>query len=401
MAVAPTALAQESPVLQIRAKEIVLGDESRVEDGILVIEGGRIARVGRGVEPDPSLPLIEHDGVLTAGMIACQTQSGAVGETDDTQRSFLPEARLVYAFDPESSDFEKALEAGITTMVLTPGGNNVVGGLTAVVKTHGGTVVSPQGHLALSFAGPALGQTTRQQFFFFDAELEPEVHTGQPLAANGGPENTEVARRGSRAPTSYVGALRMLRERFGDPDSVFGSAARGELPVFIEARDRHEVLRAASFAREKGLKGVLYGAPLAGDPGLLGPLKESGLGVVVGPYAVGQLTRSLASVRILQEAGISVGFALNGPSRAADELRFSAVMALGAGADAAAVWRALTVDAAALAGVDARVGSLERGKDADLVLWSGDPLDLGSRVEAVYVDGKLAYTAKKDSRGSL
>ena len=63
-------------------------------------------------------------------------------------------------------------------------------------------------------------------------------------------------------------------------------------------------------------------------------------------------------------------------------------------------WRGLTSDAARLAGVDERVGALEPGKDADFVLWSGDPLNLASRVEAVYVDGELAYSAKTEGGSS-
>ena len=94
-----------------------------------------------------------------------------------------------------------------------------------------------------------------------------------------------------------------------------------------------------------------------------------------------------AGLAALQEAGVTVGFALNGPTNGGDQLRLSAAMALAAGADSAGVWNALTLDAARLCGVEARVGSLERGKDGDFVLWSGDPLNLGSRVEAVYVDG--------------
>jgi imidazolonepropionase-like amidohydrolase len=59
------------------------------------------------------------------------------------------------------------------------------------------------------------------------------------------------------------------------------------------------------------------------------------------------------------------------------------------------VWRALTGDAARLAGVDARVGLIERGRDADLVAWSGDPLNLTSRVRAVYVAGKLVFRGEE------
>jgi len=395
----PALARQETPAFQIRTQELLTGDGTRIEDVLLVVEGVRITRMEQGREPDAALPLIEHDGVVTAGMVVCQSQSGAAGEANDGQRAFLPEARLIHAFDPDHSDFEQALAAGITTLVLTPTGDNVVGGLTAVVKTHGGTVLTDEGHLALSFTGASLGQSSRPAFFFLEAEGAQD----EPTAVDGGPENTESARRGSRSPTSYAGALRMLRERLGassDPDGPYARATRGDLRVFIEAHARHEVLRAVSFAKESGLSGVLFGAPLVGDPGLLGPLTESGLGVVVGPYSVGQLTPSLNAVKALQEAGVSVAFALGTSGRDPEELRLAAALALSAGAEPAGVWRGLTSDAARLAGVDARVGALERGKDADFVLWSGDPLNLASHVEAVYVEGKLAYSANTDGGGS-
>ena len=94
---------------------------------------------------------------------------------------------------------------------------------------------------------------------------------------------------------------------------------------------------------------------------------------------------------VLSHHSRPVAFALDAPAHPPSALRLSAAMAIDAGADRAAVWRALTSDAAKIAGVDERVGTLERGKDADFVLWSGDPLSLTSRVEAVYVDGERAW----------
>ena len=374
-----------STLLQVRAKEIVLADGERIEDGVLIVADGVVRRVGRGVEIDERYPVIEHDGVLTAGLIACQTHSGAAaGETTDATRSFLPAARLVHAFDPDHPDFEKALRAGITSVVLAPTGDNVVGGITAVVKTAGGTVVKPEAHLALSLAGAALGRQARQPIFPFGS--------ADTAAQEGGLENTERDGRGSRKPTSYAGALRELRQRFAESEGPFARARRGELLLLLEAWDRNEVARAAGFAREQGLAGAIYGAPLAGDPGLVELLAESRLGVVLGPYAPGQRRRSLEALGTLSEAGVPVAFALDAPAHSPTALRLSAAMAIGAGADRSAVWRALTSDAAKIAGVDGRVGTLERGKDADFVLWSGDPLNLTSRVEAVYVDGKRAWS---------
>lgn len=359
--------AQQRAGFQIRAKTILLDDGTRISDGVLLIEEGKIRKVGRGVEVDPALPLVDHDGVLTAGMVVCQSESGTRGGASDPTRSVMPAARVADALDPTHPDLEQALAAGITTMVLSPGRGNVVGGRTAVVKTTG-LVVEPQAHLALSFSRDALDGQRR------GPEVLETVSSGRP---------------GDRDPTSYPGALAELERLFASKEGVFGAAASGEVPVLIEAWQRHEVVRAADFARRHGLHGALRGATLASD--VVDTLRESGLGVVLGPYAPAESSRAVDAVRALAEAGVPIAFALDGPAHDPEAVRFSAAMAVADGADPVVVWRALTGDAARLAGAAGRLGLLERGRDADLVLWSGDPLNLTSTVRAVYVDGKLAH----------
>ena len=89
----------------------------------------------------------------------------------------------------------------------------------------------------------------------------------------------------------------------------------------------------------------------------------------------------------LAEAGVPLAFALDAPEHSPEALRMTAALCVRAGMDRGAALRALTSEAARIAGVGDRVGRLERGMDADLVLWSGHPLDLASVIEAVYVDG--------------
>ena len=353
---------------QIRAAEILLGDGTRIGDGVLLIEEGRIRKVGRGVEVDPALPLVEHDGVLTAGLVACQTQSGVRGGASDSTRSIMPDARVADSLDTTHGDLEKALEAGITAVVLSPGPSNVVGGYTAVVKTTGKRV-SDQAHLSLSFSRQAL-----------------TPGNGRPAEVESTSSGT---RRGLRFPTSYSGATAELNRLFGEGEGVYGAAKRGELPVLIEAWHRNEVARAAGFASRHGLTGAIRGATLATD--LVEPLRASGLGVVLGPFQTAQASHVVESVRALGDAGVPMAFALDGPAFDPQQMRLSAAMAVALGADPAVTMRALTSDAARIAGVAERLGSIERGRDADLVLWSGDPLNLTSRVEAVYVDGALVH----------
>ncbi len=386
LALASPASAQDQ-VLQIQAKEIHLADGSSIENGVLVVRRGKIARIGK-LELDESKPFLRHDGVLTAGFVACQSASGLGDEGHDDTRAVLAEARIAHAFSPKHSDFEEALEAGITSMVLAPSERNLAGGITATVKTAGGVVLAKEAHLALSFSAEAFSYVPPRFGFFFGAENEA-------AGRDGGPEDTTGSSRTPRPPTSYAGAVRTLNERLEDETGAFSKAKKGELPVLLTAWDRHEVARAARFAKANALRGAVRGAPLAGDPGLLPTLKDSGLAVVLGPFAPGQKAPALETVHTLQEAGVPVGFALDAPRSSPQNFRMTAALAMAAGAEAKNLLRSMTVVGAEIAGVSDRVGSLEPGKDADFVLWSGHPLDLSSRVEAVYVDGAQAWSRNR------
>ena len=109
-----------SEIYAIRASKMILADGGQVEDAVLLIEGTKIRAAGRGVEVPAGVPVLEHDGVLTAGMIACHTHSGARGEVGDSTRSVLAEASMAHSLDLDHSDFDRALAAGITTLVVTP-----------------------------------------------------------------------------------------------------------------------------------------------------------------------------------------------------------------------------------------------------------------------------------------
>jgi imidazolonepropionase-like amidohydrolase len=391
--------------LQIQAREVWTAAGERIPNGVVVIADGKVLAVGDERALDASRPLVRHDGVLTAGLIACRTWSGAGAGLQDDTRSVLPHARAADAIDLDSRDFERLLAAGITSVGIAPGPESLVGGLACVVKTTA-RMLEDEAALALSLSSSALGRSTSRGGFLFGS-AEDEESGGAPEAPGasqqqGGPETSARTTRGTREPTSFPGALALLTEllargsrspRENDP---FARVKAGELPVTIEAWERHEVLRAARFAAEHRLVGAIRGAPLAGDPDVIAALKASGLGVIVGPYTSGQTRRSLESVRHLAEAGVPVAFALDAPARPAEELRLSAVRALAAGASQDAVWKALTEDAARLAGVGGRVGQLAKGQEADLVLWSGNPLDLSSRVVAVYVDGVRAWPASTE-----
>jgi imidazolonepropionase-like amidohydrolase len=237
-------------------------------------------------------------------------------------------------------------------VVLAPTPQNLVGGRAEVVKTTGGKAVRGDAHLVLSLSSHALSP--------------------------------------NRFPTSTQGALIELERRFQDPEGPFADASEGNRPVLIDVGERSDVMHAAALAARFGLKGALIGAP----PHLedqAAVIKQSGLGVVVGPFEPGEDPRMLASAVELGERGVPLGFALDAPWHHPDSLRLGAAQCVRAGLSPRVARQALGAGGAALAGVADRVGKLAPGMDADLVLWSGDPLDLGSAVVAVFVDGALVH----------
>lgn len=336
-----------SQVLAIVADWLHLPDGATVKDGVLVVKEGVISAAGEVKVPDGAR-VVRHEGHVTAGLVAPYSAGYLRGnESNENTRPFLPDALVVYGFDPELPRLTDALEQGVTTVVLPPGVSQVVGGRTAVVKTYGGHVVSRGAHLALSMGSPA---------------------------ANVG-----------RAPTSYGGIVRALDGRFTDPKGAYAEVVSGNLGMLTYVSERHEVDRALRLFARHGIKGALVGPSLAGE--LADRIVESGCSVVLPTPDLVPNERERDAMAALFEAKIEYAFWLNDPT----QYRSSAITALRAGSTRNSALNSITSTAAKIARVGTSVGQLARGFDADFVLWSGDPLEFTTTVEAVYVRGELAF----------
>ena len=350
------ALAPDQPAFALRAARVHVGDGTVLENAIVLIEGGRITDVGKGIAVGKDVPLLDHDGDLSAGLVALRDYSGAGAEAADSTRAVMAEADLAYAFDPGHSDMARLVQAGVTTVVLSPrSGSNLVGGMPAVVKP-GARVLKAKGSLHVD------------------------------LSASGASSN--------RYPTSIAGQIEELEHQLAEAKGTMAEVAAGRMSVMLEAETRAEIQRALAFAGRHGLRGYLVGARRAGE--LAPTVKASGFGVALGPYGPGEDKKHIASAVALAEAGVPLGFALDGPQRAPLTLRLGAALCVRAGMDRDAAFLALTSGGAALAGVGDRVGAVRAGLDADLVLWSGDPIDPTSRVMAVYIDGEKVHEAPEE-----
>ncbi|MAF66915.1 MAG: hypothetical protein CMJ84_14825 [Planctomycetes bacterium] len=331
-----------------RADEVHLGDGRVLDGGVVFVQDGVIREVGVGLEPPTGAHVVEHDGALTPGLVALHGFEGGGEELLDSTRPFLPGADAATAFNPDHPDFTRSLDCGITAVVLSPPASILCPGTTAVVKTAGAVVVSRRAQLVLGLSTSAL--------------------------------------KADEFPTSYAGALAALDERFSEPKGAFRSALDGELPLLVKISTRSQIQRALGFLTRHRLRGALYGSYWAEE--VVDEIKASAFSVICTPSDPGDDGRWARSIAALSAAGVRLGFGLDAPGRHPHCLRFGAAVAVREGMDPGAALTALTGDAAAIAGVGGRLGRVERGLDADLVLWSGEPMDLASEISAVYVDGK-------------
>ena len=343
-----------SKLFAIQADKLLLGDGRTVENGVVLVEDRVIRAVGAGVEIPEDAATITHHGVVSAGLIALHAYTGVIAEGFDPTRAVL-DADLAQAFDPSSPDFESVARAGITSLVLTPPPEGLSAGLTTVVKSSGNRIVKRGAHLAIGVGARTLSS--------------------------------------DRFPTSWSGASVELASRFEKKEGTFGKAASGKLPVLFEVSTKQDVARAIELAKRFDLAGALYGAEWAGE--LAPAIKDARLSVIAGPFDAGVDGRHLSSVVALADAGVPFGFGLESPWADPEALRFSAALCVKAGLATGAAWRALSSGAAEIAGVADKVGRLDRGLDADLVFWTGDPLDLRSSVVAVYIDGQRVHGAER------
>jgi len=374
LAATTPSFAQSGPLALVGGKVLpVVGAE--IPDGIVLIRDGRIERVGRGIEVPPGYRRIDTRGcVIMPGMIDLNAYVGGYPDLLESVSAVTPAVRAIDAFDPWHPDVARLPASGVTTFVLAPRPGNVIAGRTAVLKSPAPSRDRARPRVLRSAAAVMLS-------------------VGRAAA---GPE---------RPPTSRPGAIELLRRTLararGSEAAERRPALRSLQPVlagqetaFIHVEDAVDARAAVAVASEFGLRACLVNARDIGDAAE--SVARSGAAVAFGPFDLGMLDRQLSGPARVGAAGGRVAFVSNAPLTAMADIRVTAALAVRFGLARQTALRGLTLTAAELAGVGDRVGSLEPGKDADLVVLSGDPLELVSRILRVVVDGETVYAVAKE-----
>lgn len=349
----------------------VVKPDGRIAPGMaVVVAGGKIERVVPAGEVNPTskdvvVKFEEFQGaVISPGLIDLRSAAGALGQTYERTRPVDPSLTAIDAVNLNDAFFERALQAGITSVMITPSEVNVVGGVAATIRTR----ASGQ-HRASADVLRADGPMT---FNLGTGVLDP-----------------------NRGPSSRAGALTLLRQSLSDAKAGKGAerlanVVNKKLDSLVLCESAEDVDAAARTFGEYGLKPNL----VLGDGAIeaAGELGGSNITAVIGPLTFRSGQKSLLGPAKLAKAGVDVAFAGRTPLVEPVGLRVTASLAVRYGMDPAAARLGLTRNAARVAGVADRVGTLEAGKEADIVVFSADPLRLDAKVLEVYVKGTLAHS---------
>ncbi|OHB83680.1 MAG: hypothetical protein A2Z38_00610, partial [Planctomycetes bacterium RBG_19FT_COMBO_48_8] len=377
-------------VTAVKAGRILTISGEPITDGIILIENGKIAAIGTGIEiPEDAVVIDAGKSVVMPGLVDASAAAPVRGDLNEQSSEITPTFRISDALDPQSKALKRIVQTGVTTLFVSPGRQNVIGGL--------GVVVKPAGKIP-------------QQMIVKDEAALRIVMDLDSTEGNRIPRREPAVNFYYRRPGTRMAIIWMLRKSFfdarqqaeseqiEDPNlAILSAALKNEIPIHVNAR-RAIVIRAAlKVADEYGLKLIIQecteGYKVAGQ------LAERKIPVVLGPFYyypgnMGQYREGRKvnwnNAGILAEAGVKVALS-SGEQPGAIDILTAATFAVRHGMDRNEALKAITITPAEILGVADRVGSLEKGKDADIVVLSGDPLDVTTRVEKVILNGKTVY----------
>lgn len=375
--------------IAVKADTIYTVDGPKIVNGVVLVNNGKIEAVGRANQVKiPSNYEVHEARVVTPGLIDAHTVVGLAGilnqdhDQDQLERSnaMQPELRAIDAYNAREELVKFVMEKGVTTVHTGHGPGALASGQTMIAKTPYNTVEEALVDSATTVA-ITLGSTVGR---YFDkpgtrakgvAMLRQKLINAQEYAQKRGAE--DESKRPSRD-------LEM---------EAWADVLDGKLTAMITAQKSSDIMSALRLKNEFGFDMILDGAAEAYL--LIDEIKEAGVPVFIHPTMVrtsgGTENASFTTAAKLHEAGIPFAFQSGFESYVPKTriVLYEAGIAVAYGLPRESAIEALTTQPAKILGIENQVGSLEKGKDADLVLYDGDPFEYTTHIKSVIVDGKV------------
>lgn len=358
--------------------------------GDVLVENGKIVKVAPAIQEEDA-EIIDAEGLyVMPGLIDAHTHIGlfdfnhesSVDDANEMTDPVVIDLDARFGMNPKAREFRVSYEHGITTLLVTPGSGEVFCGLPVAVKTYGDNV--------------------------FDMTLKAPCAV--KIALGGNPKNTFTPM--NRLPMTRMGIADVLRDTFRKAKEYLEKKERGEEPAYdseMEALCRaltgelpckvhctqYDMLTAIEVCKEFGVRFSIEHAWGATD--YLEEIVESGCDICYGPIATyrcaGERRKiDIEAVKELDERGVNVAIVTDSPIMSEESLYHHVGEAVREGVPQERALRMVTINAAKSMGVENRVGTLEPGKDADIILVKGRlGLDTNAEVQYTMIDGNIVY----------
>ncbi len=407
-----------------------------IEHGTILIKDGKVEALGRDVViPSDTRTIDAKDKFVMPGRIDAQSRLYVIESELNESRAIAPDLNILDALDPFIKEYKEVLAQGVTTIYVTPGSRSLLGGRGAVLKLNGGktinemvlkTDVAVKAAIGISSNNQSSSlrrlehySSIREALIATQAYMQEKRKYEQELAeykkkkADKQKKDDEQEKgkkdgeqeKGKKDDEQEKGKKerpkRPAKPKRNPTYEILAKVLRKEISLQIEAHRVDDILNALRLADEfdftlildKCTEGYMIADEIARRkvPVIVGPVSTSFVDMPKLEYR----NHDMRNAAILSKEGVQLALGVSGRDGASSKfIALAAAMAVANGMDKDIALRAITLTPAEILGVADRIGSLEAGKDADIVILSGHPLDTFTQVEMVLIEGKTVYERK-------
>ncbi|KOO48931.1 amidohydrolase [Viridibacillus arvi] len=361
------------------------GNGDSLENHVIFVKNGVFEKIESEAEITEAYTVIDAKGkIITPGLIDVHTHLGVSEEGvgiegadfNETSHPVTPQIRALDGINPMEIGFADARKAGVTTVQVMPGSANVIGGEMAVLKTVG-TIVD---------------------------EMVIKSPSGMKAATGENPKRFHGAK--GKMPVTRMGVAALIREKLIEAQNYINSDKKDrkldlenmakvlnkEIPLRVHAHRADDILTVLRIKREFDINVTIEHCTEGHH--IADYIAKHDVRVSVGPTMstrskVELKDKKWSTIKTLLDAGVPCSLTTDHPVVGIEYLVTSAIHAIKNGITEQQALQAITLNAAKHLGVDDRVGSILPNKDADFVIWSGNPFDLNSKVEKVFINGEI------------
>ncbi|NQV36012.1 MAG: amidohydrolase family protein [Phycisphaeraceae bacterium] len=398
--------------LAIQAGRIIPVSGPDIENGVILIENQKIKALGTDVViPDDARLIDASDKTIMPGLIDARSRLFLM-DSELNQGGGAPELDVLDALDPFNKDYRQVLAQGVTTVCVVPDSSSMWTCRTALLRLNGtGSVktmclksgVTVKATLGVSRYNQSSSLERLDQYA---SMREAFIAAQRYLKQQEKYEHALAQYKKDKAKQKDASESKTPLKRPSEPPKsptyeILFQILRKEIPLQIEVHRVDDIRHALRLAEEFDFAVILdqctEGYRMAQE------IAKHKVPVIVGPVSVSRIdmpalayqNHDPVNAARLAQAGIQMALGTCAPTGLDSKfLASSAAMAVAQGMDRDAALRAITLTPAQILGVADRIGSLDVGKDADLVICSGDPLDSFTQIEQVLIQGKVVYERK-------